>query len=68
MRDNRYARVWGRRKPERMHMLSGCAALCAARERVIQLVHRLPGAERCELLTEQLIRYASDDLFFNLHW
>ena len=68
MRKNRYARVWGRRQPERMPLLSGCAALSMARAKAVDLIRRLPGAEKCELLTEQLIRYTADDLFFNLHW
>lgn len=46
------------------------ASLADARERVTRLVQSSAAGlpPRLELLTEQLIKYAKDDAFFNLHW
>jgi hypothetical protein len=45
--------------------------LAAARDRIIQLIQQPEAGSaqgRMVLLTEQLIKYAKDDSFFNLHW
>merc|ERR1712150_18033 len=44
--------------------------LAAARDRIVSLInHPAGGFPRGQvLLTEQLIKYAKDDAFYNLHW
>eukprot|EP00037_Helgoeca_nana_P037423 m.16008 g.16008 ORF g.16008 m.16008 type:complete len:341 (+) comp8892_c0_seq1:118-1140(+) len=70
MRDARYAKVWGRRKIRKMGLLEECHELTTVRRRIETLIGEIVGAELagCVLLTEQLIKYTTDDLFFNLHW
>lgn len=68
MRGGRYSKVWGRRKPRQMTLLQGCPELVEARARVEAMVAEIKVADGAVLLTEQLINYEEDDLFFNLHW
>jgi len=65
--NNKYKRVWGRARHTEF-LQSG--ELAAARDRIVRLInHPAGGFPRGQvLLTEQLIKYAKDDAFFNLHW
>jgi len=65
--NNKYKRVWGRaRHTDFLESLE----LAEARDRVIRLMNHPAGSfpRGMVLLTEQLIKYAADDAFFNLHW
>ena len=65
--NNKYKRVWGR---ARHTEFLESKELAAARDRIVRLInHPAGGFPRGQvLLTEQLIKYAKDDAFFNLHW
>ena len=65
--NNKYKRVWGRARHTEF-LQSG--ELAAARDRIVRLINHPAGGfpHGQVLLTEQLIKYAKDDAFFNLHW
>eukprot|EP00039_Didymoeca_costata_P002934 m.63940 g.63940 ORF g.63940 m.63940 type:complete len:267 (-) comp11614_c1_seq1:585-1385(-) len=66
MYNNKYRKVWGRAR--NMSMLNQ-EPLVTVRQKLINLIANTDLFHSpYHLLTEQLIKYAKDDLFFNLHW